>query len=687
MQTTVVRVRDNCHRHPLRAVLGWSVATLLLLASPGAGQAPDVFSVLPQEQAGPRVTAYLLYQLDQAWRQDEARQARWRSAQTAAAIDELQAETRRRFLAAIGGLPGVRSPLNARTLDTIGMAGYRIEKVVFESIPGIYVPALVYVPDGDGRKPAILVACGHSPDGKAFRNYQEICVRLVRRGYIAICWDPIGQGERSQFWDAARARSRYNLVCAEHAVLGNLACLAGLNLVRWEIWDGMRAVDYLLSRHDVDAGRLSITGTSGGGLQAAHIGALDTRIHVVVPSCYVTALPMRMANRIFEDPDSDPEQDPPGLVSEAVDHPGLLLLAYPRPLHVAAAVKDFVPIEGARKTFREVRDLYARFGLANRIAMVEGFHEHRYSDENQDAAFAFLDRFNRKPERHGFEAVETLPADRLRCAPSGQVRLDFGGRPLTAVIADEYRLRGGERTPALSDQYRRLGPRVSSWPVVPRSDAGPSPAIAWEGKGTGRIGDIDVDRYLLRHSDGLLMPLLHLHRHGVAPRLTVLDISLDGKVNARSWRDIAHLIEQGDEVVSFDLRGVGETRMRYRAASGDDPTIAPADEEVAYSSALSGVLANYVYNSLLIGRPYFLELIEDVEIAARFSRAKLGARDVAVAARGDGALLAWAAATVSPGIDNLTPLTPRDFTWSAAVESQREVWPIHYLMPGGAYLR
>src|SRR4029453_5518223 len=115
-----------------------------------------------------------------------------------------------------------------------------------------------------------------------------------------------------------------------HARLGNLGCLAGTSLNRYEIWDGMRALDYLLTRPDVDAARIAVTGTSGGGQQAADLGGLDEGIAGVASSCFVTAMPMGVANRIFEDPDSDPEQDPPGLVSDGIDHPGLLLLVYPR---------------------------------------------------------------------------------------------------------------------------------------------------------------------------------------------------------------------------------------------------------------------------------------------------------------------------------------------------------------------
>jgi cephalosporin-C deacetylase-like acetyl esterase len=256
----------------------------------------------------------------------------------------IQQQVRAQLLAMLGGLPEKKTPLNPRITGRIQLDGFHIEKLIFESLPGIYVTALVYVPDdGPKKHPGVLVPSGHSANGKAY--YQALCQRLVQHGYVVICWDPIGQGERSQFWDAKNNKSRYNLICAEHAIMGNLAYLAGTNLARWEVWDGIRAVDYLLTRPEIDPDRINITGTSGGGTQATLIAALDPRIKVVVPSCYITSLPMRMFNRIFKDPDSDPEQDLYGMVSEGLDHAGLLLLMYPRPVLVAAAVLDFFPIE------------------------------------------------------------------------------------------------------------------------------------------------------------------------------------------------------------------------------------------------------------------------------------------------------------------------------------------------------
>jgi dienelactone hydrolase len=650
---------------------------------------PEMLQLLPTQPEGPRITPFLSDQLERAWAFDAARQERWGRVQTEADLRALQDELRRKALDVIGGLPETKTPLNTRVTGTIPMDGYRIEKLVFESLPGIHVTVLVYVPDTPGRKPAVLLACGHSAIGKAFANYQEIAARLARRGYVVLCWDPVGQGERSQFWDEARGRSRYNLICGEHAVLGNLATLAGTSLVRYMVWDGMRALDSLLARDDVDGGRIAVTGTSGGGFQATWLGALDTRIGAVLPSCFPTALPMRMANRIFEDPDSDPEQDPPGLVSAGVDHPGLLLLAYPRALHVSAAVLDFFPIEGTRKTMREVAAFYRRFGHGDRVAISEGYHKHQYSAENQAKAFAFLDRVFGRPAGQPMPSVKTLEPSALLCTPSGQVRVDLPGRSLLDVIRDDSRRRSSAAAASIGELYRGPGyPGIDKWPVVPFAGWAPRDAIAWEAAGEDRVGTAVIDRYRLHHSGGLVIPLVHVRREGVPRGNVLVPLSLEGKIRVADWPWVEQRLGEGHEVVSFDPRGLGETRMRYKAASIDDPDLAPKDEDAAYASPLSGVLANHVYNAQLLGRPYLLQMIEDVEIAARFARARLGAKEVAVEAHGDALLLARAVAAALPDMALVLPAAAEpSFSWKESVESLRETWPIHYLLPGGAALR
>ncbi len=223
---------------------------------------------------------------------------------------------------------------------------------------------------------------------------------------------------------------------------------------------------------------------------------------------------------------------------------------------------------------------------------------------------------------------------------------------------------------------------------MPFAGTSPRDAIAWEAAGRQRVGTAIVDRYRLHHGGGLVIPLLHVRREGGPRRELLVRLDLAGKVRPADWPEVEARLAEGHEIVSFDPRGLGETRMRYKAASIDDPALAPADEESAYASPLSGVLANHVYNAQLLGRPYLLEMIEDVEIAVRFARAQLGAREVAVDAPGDARLLARAVAAALPDVALVRPAAAEEaFDWREAVASLRETWPIHYLVPGGASLR
>src|SRR6266480_579712 len=254
----------------MRIILIFGFFAFSVLCAAAADMPPaDAFRVLPPPSAeGPVITPYLKYQTEMAWRQDDLRRKSWEGIRTEQDLLRIQKEIRTNLLSMLGGLPAHKTPLNPHITGRIPMDGFHIEKLIFESLPGFYVTAAVYAPEGESKKhPAVLVPAGHSSNGKAY--YQALCQRLVKHGYVVISWDPVGQGERSQFWDAKNHKSRYNLICAEHAVMGNLAYLAGTNLARWEIWDGIRAVDYLLTRSDVDPDQINIKGTSGGGFQAA----------------------------------------------------------------------------------------------------------------------------------------------------------------------------------------------------------------------------------------------------------------------------------------------------------------------------------------------------------------------------------------------------------------------------------
>jgi hypothetical protein len=669
-------------------LLGFLACVLPMWAADAPPQDPfRIFPPAPGE--APAITPLLTYQTEMAWRQDDERRKIWSEIRTEQDLLRIQRQMEKQLFAMIGGLPEKKTPLHPRITGKIAMNGFHIEKLIFESLPGIYISALVYVPeDGNKAHPAILVPVGHAANGKV--HYQALCQRLVRRGYVVICWDAVGQGERSQFWDAKAAKSRYNLICAEHAVMGNLAYLAGTNLARWEIWDGIRAVDYLLTRPDVDPERINITGTSGGGFQAANIAALDHRIKAAALSCYITALPMRVYNRIFKDPDSDPEQDLDGMISKHVDHAGLLLMMYPRPVFVAAAVLDFFPVEGTRKSVREVTELYSRFHHSDRIGMTEGYHDHQYSLENQEAAIDFLDHFNRLPLRRGFAPVRELNQTELLCTRTGQVMLDFDdARSLMDAVQEYYVRHRSNPVHSLKQLYTAgPNPRIGSWNVAEFRGAIPGAGeVRWEARGTSEFRGVAIEKYVLHHSRFLELPVLYIHKPGQNHRPVMLWFGENGKATAQDWPGIEKFLDLGYDILSLDPRGLGETRMAYKAVSPDDPTLAQIDSDRAYLSSLSGVLAGYVYNSLLTGRPYFLQTIEDAEVVSHFFRAKFNPEaKFAVFGRGKAYTLARAISETLSEIKLVSDPDSRALSWSDLVNQKTEVWPIEYLLPGGAYI-
>jgi hypothetical protein len=183
------------------------------------------------------------------------------------------------------------------------------------------------------------------------------------------------------------------------------------------------------------------------------------------------------------------------------------------------------------------------------------------------------------------------------------------------------------------------------------------------------------------------MPLLHFYIDQTSTKGSVLWVSLHGKATQNDWPEIRKLLNEGYEIFSFDFRGLGETRMNYRAISSDDPNLAKEDFDQAYESPLSSVLADYVYNSLLTGRPYFFQMMDDVEIASVFVRSFYNkSHQVTLAASDETYSFAVQFQKIDPQLKLIPSRSAPTLNWSTLVTRGQEQWPITFLMPSGALI-
>ena len=183
-----------------------------------------------------------------------------------------------RLTAAWGGFPEESCDLMPRQLDVVQRDGYRIEKLIFQTRPGVWMTANAYVPDKPGRLPAILNVHGHWKGAKQDPAVQARCIAAAKLGFFALAVDAFGAGERG----LGKKLGEYHGEMVAATLLP-----VGLPLSGLQVYENRRAVDYLLTRPDVDPDRIGITGASGGGNQTMYAGAMDERITCVVPTCSV----------------------------------------------------------------------------------------------------------------------------------------------------------------------------------------------------------------------------------------------------------------------------------------------------------------------------------------------------------------------------------------------------------------
>jgi len=289
---------------------------------------------------------------------------------TRAQAEARQVLVRKKIVALIGGLPQ-RTPLNARSLGVTQAKGFRIEKIIFDSQPGFPVTALLFLPDTkdgtSGKLPAIVVAPGHGPQGKA--SDYAFSSAFALSGFAVLDYDPIGQGERLQYPDPAKpGTSLATRPTGEHGEAGLQPTLIGDAVARYFAWDGMRAVDYLQSRPEIDPERIGAFGCSGGGAMTALLSALDTRIKATGTACYITSFDTLLPSIGPQ----DAEQSSPGFIAAGLDFPDWVELAAPRPYAIIATTSDMFPFAGAQASEAEARRIYKLFGADADLEFLTG---------------------------------------------------------------------------------------------------------------------------------------------------------------------------------------------------------------------------------------------------------------------------------------------------------------------------
>src|SRR5262245_10057351 len=466
----------------------------------------------------------------------------------------------------IGGL-SERTLLNARVVGKIDKGDVTIEKIIYESLSRFYVTGLFYLPkDRPGRIPAIFSPCGHSKNGKAYDVYQKFHLSLAKRGFAVLTIDPLGQGERSQCYDPGTKRFPVGLACPEHGYVGNPLYLIGDNLARYRVWDGIRGIDYLQSRPEVDRNKIGVTGQSGGGTLTSYISALDERVKVSMPTCYITSLLWRMGNRTTADPEWDPEQDLFETLMNGVDHAELLTLFAPKPLRIGAAQQDFFPIEGTRATYEEVRRIYELADSASKFDKVEVNEKHSLSPGLRQASYEWFERWLLNKGSSAESEVTPEEERNLQCTESGQVLESLGGETIQSLNRQRMaRLKfaapvisSSAALPRVQDQLRRDIYDALNDAMEPRSQLTVQTRGALEREG------YTIEKLTYESEPGIRIPTLIFKTKmlsGQAPAILYLH-ELGKASEARGGGLLERLTKAGFLVCAVDPRGIGETQYQ-----------------------------------------------------------------------------------------------------------------------------
>lgn len=277
-----------------------------------------------------------------------------------------------------------KTPLKATATGTLERDGYVVEKLHYQSKPGLYVTANLYRPAQrlQGEKlPAVLYVCGHSNGGRngSKAPYQAHPIWLAKHGFICLIVDTLELGE----------------IIAEPQYIHH----GTYNLERWwwhsrgytpagvECWNGVRGIDYLISRDDVDPERIGVTGISGGGAATFWIAAADERVKCAIPISGMADLESYVGNRVING------HCDCMFLYNTFQWPWTRIagLVAPRPMLFINSDNDAIfPMDANERITNRLERLYSLYGASDKFDTVVSVGGHAYREDIRRAAYAFL---------------------------------------------------------------------------------------------------------------------------------------------------------------------------------------------------------------------------------------------------------------------------------------------------------
>lgn len=624
-------------------MLRW-ILPLLFAAVLTPGLRAEDLNVLTADNAGgpPKqmVSRYLKKQVDAAL---ERRKTAYEALKTPKQLAAHQERLRKEFVEHLGGFPE-RTDLNARVVGAIDADRYRVEKIIFESQPGHHVTAVLFLPTATKPPyPVVVMPCGHSANGKVSNQTQGIFLAL--NGIACLSYDPIGQGERSQFLD--KDGKPILRSTNEHTTVGVGSIPLGRGTATYRIWDGMRAIDYVAGRKDIDAKKIGVTGVSGGGTLTSYLMALDDRVACAAPSCYLTSFRRLLETRGPQ----DAEQNVHGQLAFGMDHADYVMMRAPKPTLILAATQDFFDIQGTWDSFRQAKRFYTRLGFPERVELVETDTEHGYPRGQREAMVRWMRRWLAgKDEAVTEPEITPRKGDDYLCTPRGQVMLLDKERSvvdlnveLNTKLEEKRRELWKDKKAALAEVRRIVGVRsLADLPGVKATEAG-----TVERKG------YKIEKLILETEPGIRLPAL-LFRPAKVTGKRYLYLHGEGKhADAKPDGPIEKLAQAGHLVLAVDVRGTGETGSVDGTWGGS---------------------SNDFFTAYLLGRSLVGMRTEDVLGCGRYlaalDKAKSGGRVelVAIGAVGPPALHA---AALEPGLFDTVKLVRSLPSWSEVVRQPR----------------